>query len=37
MLCQYPQTAGSVGRLRFLNLYGCRFADLGLVVMCHFV
>ena len=35
VLCQYPSRAGIAGCLRFLDAYGCRFTDLGLVVMCH--
>ena len=37
LLCQHPSRAGTAGCLRFLNAYNCRFADLGLVAMCHAV
>ena len=37
VLCQYLPMAGVAGRLRFFNVYGCRFADLGLVVVCYSV
>ena len=30
-----PPGAGVAGHLRFLYVYGCRFANLGLVVVCH--
>ena len=35
MFCQYRSRVGVAGRLRFLDAYGRRFADLGSVVMCH--
>ena len=35
VLCQYPLGAGSAGHLSFFYAYGCRLANLGLVVVCH--
>ena len=35
MLCQYPPAAGVAGHLRLFYAYGCRFTNLGLVVVCH--
>ena len=35
LLCQYPSRVDIVVCLRFLDVYGCYFADLELVVMCR--